>query len=106
MSNMYEVQCGIKLSHWNKGQVFGSPNKFKTIKEAKKEADILLNTCVKEMFNEVEYGKLIEIDENLTAWYENNPKYFLKARMDGKILDEDNEGEFYIEIVEKNLSIN
>jgi hypothetical protein len=103
---MYKVRCGVKLNHLEEGQVFGSNKNFDTIGEAKNEVNNMLNNAVKGLFKNITHSKLSEINEDYTAWYENQPEYFLKARMDGQILDENNEGEFYIEIVEPNLKIN
>jgi hypothetical protein len=102
---MFKVRCGVKLNHLTEGQVFGFQKKFNTMKEAKNEVNHMLNDCIKTLFKNVSFDELYEIDKDYTAWYENQKEYFLKARMDGEILDENNEGEFYIEIVEPNLDI-
>jgi hypothetical protein len=99
---MFKVRCGVKLNHWDEGQVVGSKKVFSNLDDAKTEVGYLLNTVIKKMFEKVSNQELYEIDKNHIAQYVNDDiDCFLKARMDGEILDENNEGEFYIEIIEK-----
>lgn len=98
---MYMVRCGIKLNHWNEGQLAQSKKTFMFLEDAKVEVYYLLNTMVKKMFEKIAYTELDVIDDEHLVWYEDEDDYYLKARMDGKIYDENNEGEFYIDIIQK-----
>lgn len=95
----YNIRCGIKLSHWEEGQVFSSKKIIETIEQAKKEADDMLEKIIKSQFKKIECGELLIIDENYEANYESDKSKMLIGRLDGKIKDENNEGEFYIDIV-------
>jgi hypothetical protein len=93
---MFQVRCGIKLSHWPEGQVFSNPNGFKTMTEAKFEVNNMLNTIIKKLFKKVKHDKLLEIPKDYKAWYVGKPEELLLARMDGTVED----GEFYIAVFE------
>ena len=99
---MFKVRCGVKLNHWEEGQVVKSKKIFSSLEEAKIEVNYLLDTVVGNIFEKVVYKDLNIIDDNHLAQYvDDDIDCFLKARMDGEILDENNEGKFYIEIIEK-----
>jgi len=97
----YQIQCGVNLFEENKSGVFGKPEYFTTIEEAKDEVIETYNSTIKEMFPDAECGELIMVSDlkcdcgsNIeSAKYEDGT--FLIGRMDGEF----DGGEFYVEIV-------
>lgn len=96
---MFRVQFGVKLNHWESGNMYELKTDHKDIESAKTEVFKVVNDTIGDMFDNISYGKIYMIPEDYSASYDGF-KTFLIGRLDGVINDEDNEGEFCVQIIE------
>ena len=102
----YQIRFGVKMNNDDsQAGVFGKPEYFTNIEDAKKEVFETYNTAIKEMFPDAECGELIMISDLKcdcgcnyeSAKYEGS-QIEMFGRMDG-VLDKCDGGEFYVEII-------
>jgi len=97
----YQVRFGVNLFEEGKSGVFGKPEYFTTIEDAKVEVYETYNTAIKEMFSDAECGKLIMVSDlkcECGCNYES-AKYDDGTELVGRMEIDFAGGEGYIEIV-------
>lgn len=98
MENL-QVRAMVNLHHLECATVFGNDKTYKNPRTALMEVFNMLD-FIKEMYNSnVEYKDIGFVTENYELSHIDEIDKSLVAKLDGKILDGHNKGEFYIEIV-------